>query len=295
MSIITLNLNNEKEIIEQNQNDEPEQLLNGVMGIEQTASEEVNNIVNTNPSFLSDLQNTGAKKAYTKLVSTISTIGEIEHNILSLPFYISNINWGQFCERNNFFDIVRPRENQLLVENQIVIKDTITHKDKDKARDIIVNNDTLIPYIEDADITKTRTTTRRQANNSGMFIIQQKGNVGIVCYTTFIKNKKIFSAYIVPEGSDVKQFYYITSVKSNLIIPNISIPNSTSLRPLTDELTETDIINIANSSARLKKKAKNFTTVGDALTFFDDMLKNTVDFSYITKLITLNRDISISH
>lgn len=267
-----------------------EEILDEVAGIEESAAQEVQSVNNIS-NFLSDLGGTGAQQAYQKYLSVVNRTSEIEEDVFKLPFHISNIKWDHLCQlHSDLFNIIEPGSGETRAENTLLLSEKT---DKQNARNVVVNANTLIPYIEGADTLTVITRTSKQINNRGIIFIQEKrGECGIFSFITFEQGKKIVGFYTVSGNPLTRQFYYIGHVKSEDPIPSVSIPTTATLRSLTSTLTEEDKIRITNSSQRFGKRIDDLTTVGDIIKITNESLTNTVDYSYVNKLMTINRDLS---
>lgn len=222
-------------------------------------------------------------------INSINRISELEVDLFSLPLQIQNLNWKQFCDFNEGIEIAGTNFEQDLAEDQIAMVETITNSSNSR---LIVSSTThLIPSLENPDTKNIFTKARSNINNKGFIVIQQKDNLGLVFYISFLPGKKIFGLYTAVNG--INQFFYIGSVKTDSIIPNVSV-NNLIPRSIDDELTEVDRIIISNASQRFKNRINNWVYVKDAINYFNDLLTKTVDPAYITKLITLNKELSFA-
>lgn len=266
-------------------------VLSEVTDIETSASLEVRNVAEM-ARFLSDLGGTVAKKSFDYYQSIISRTSDVELDILNLPFHLYHLTWEQLCRlHSDAFGIVNPSEGETRDDNEIMLSEFIS--DKDKPRTVLVNKNALIPYIENADMLRIITRTKKQINHRGLIIIQEKSNnTGMFNFITFTQGKKIVGLYTSDGNNNTRQFYHVSHVKIEEPVPNISLPDTASVRPLTDVLSENDKIKIVNSSPRFRKKVDSLNTVKDIIEFLNASIMNTVDYTYINKLIELNFNIS---
>ncbi len=114
----------------------------------------------------------------------------------------------------------------------------------------------------------------------------------MVAYLSFLPGKKIIGLSI--KTDNINQFYYVGSFGTNIIIPNISIDQNLMPRSLGSVLTETDKIIISNASSRFRNQVSDWYYLKDALIYFNSLLTQTVDPSYINKLMILNKVLSFS-
>jgi len=91
-----------------------------------------------------------------------------------------------------------------------------------------------------------------------------------------------------------KQFYYVGIFKPNTSVPNISINADIVPRSLSDTLTDTDQVIISNTSTRFRNKLSSWVTLSDVLSYINNIIYETVDPSYISKLMILNKSLSFN-
>jgi len=221
--------------------------------------------------------------------SIVERTAEIEEELFELPFHLQNLNWAQLCRaQNNVLKLAGGNFQPELSEDQILFTETTTYSDK--TRLITSDPSHLIPHIPNSDVFQIITSNDRQINVKGITIMQRKANMGLIVYTTFAPGKKIVGLSIY--NSDIMQFYYVGNVKTDSIVPNISIPEALAPRDLGSRITDADKVLVANTSQRFRNKVNDWETLRDAVAYLNSLILQTVDPAYIYKLMLLNKALS---
>jgi len=259
-----------------NQGDSPEEVVN------QLPLNTIGNVLN------GDIINQSIQHAE----GIVNRTEAIENELFSLPLRILNFNWKQFCDNIGVFKLVGSHFEKEICDDQVILFETKTFENK--TRIIITNPEHQIPCIEGFTRFDIHTKNTKQVNGKGFIIEAMKDNMGMISYIPFIDGKKIVGLYVKRTTSSTKQFYYVGIFKPNTGIPNISINPDIIPRPLSETLTDTDKVVISNTSTRFRNKLSSWHTLSDVLGYINNIIYETVDSSYISKLMTLNRMLSFN-
>lgn len=214
---------------------------------------------------------------------------EIENELFSLPMRIQNLNWKQFCDINANFKLAGTNFEKELSPDQVILFDDKTIKDN--TRIMISHPDHQIPNIEHPDNSQIYVKNDKNVINAKGFILdQRRGNMGLTSYIPFLPGKKVIGLYV--RRSSVNQFYYVGIFKTETSVPNISIDRDIITRNTRDVLTDTDKVVVSNASSRFRNQVQNWYYLKDALDYFNRLLFQTIDPSYINKLMVLNKTLS---
>lgn len=218
----------------------------------------------------------------------ISRTEELERDLFSLPFCIQNLDWINFCNNNDNISVAGANFEKEVCEDQIVLYETKSVEGK--SRLIISDPNHQIPNLENPDLSEIYTKSDKQINNKGLIINQMKSNMGFIAYIPFLTGKKIVGIYIRSNGHN--QFYYVGTFRTDISIPNISIDSNIVPRSVRGNLTETDKVIISNASPRFRNQLSGFYYVKDAIQYINSLMSNTIDPSYLCKLMILNKNLS---
>jgi len=245
---------------------------------------------NTVGDMLSGLRANILNQAIQHATSTINRIDQMENEMFSLPLRVQNLNWKQFCDVQDSFKLAGSNFSIELHEEQVLIHENISYDDN--TRLIISHPDHLIPNIDSRESVNIYTKSSKGINNKGFIMEQRKNNMGILSYISFLPGKKIFGLFL--RAQNINQFYYVGNCKTNTIIPNITIDQNIIPRSMTSVLTETDKVIISNASPRFRNQISNWRYLSDALRYFNDLIFQTIDPAYISKLMILNKTLSFA-
>lgn len=226
-------------------------------------------------------------RAIEHITEIVNEAEEVENSLFSLPLRFQNLNWDQFCSINSDLRIANTNFDKPVCEDQVVLYENMSVNEN--TRIIISHPDHQIPNIEDADISTIHTCTDKQVNQKGFILEQVKGNMGIIAYIPFLPGKKIIGLFTKEGG--IVQFYYTGIFKTDTIIPNISVGELAPRRVAT-VLNDYDKVLIANSSPRLRNQVTSWYYLKEALRYLNNLLFQTIDPSYINKIMTLNKALS---
>jgi len=217
---------------------------------------------------------------------------EIENELFSLPLRILNFNWKQFCDITRVFKLVGHNFEKALCEDQLILSETKTFENN--TRIIITNPNHQIPSIEGASTVDIYAKNSKQINIKGFLLEMKKDNMGIISYIPFSDGNKIVGLYSKRTALSQKQFYYVGIFKPDTSIPNISINPDLIPRHLTETLTDTDEVIISNTSSRFRNRLSSWHVLSDVLAYINSIIYETIDPSYISKLMVLNKSLSFN-
>jgi len=254
-------------------------------------SETQNNTTNALPlnSIGNILNEELLRRASQHVSSIVDRAEQLENDLFNLPIRVSNLDWFQFCNNINGISISGTNFEKPLSEDQIVLYETKT--DENYSRIIVSSLNHKIPMLEGESPWVT-IKNDKQLNSKGLLIEHIRNHTGLVAFVPFSFGKKIvgLSRY----DSNIHRFYYVGGIRTDISIPNISIDSRLTLRSLNDPLNETDKVLISNTSSRFRTQVEDWNTLKDAINYFQGVLLQTIDPSYINKLMLLNKALSFT-
>ena len=181
-----------------------------------------------------------------------------------------------------------------LDSGQVVITETLTYERN--SRIILTSNNHILPWINDPHSVSIRSMTLRGDRYKGLLMnfCKSLGNGrvwGICSYIPFSEGKKITGFYIYETMKSNAQYYAVQVQRESDIIVNNVVPLPEDVRPISDPITEEDIIRISNVGAKFRKISDTFSTLSEAINYINQQIYYVIDPSYIYKLMKLNYDL----
>lgn len=221
----------------------------------------------------------------------------ITDEILKKPkqLQVDNIGWSQFCELKGtnikILNINKLLETEYLPEiseNKLLI--ALTNK---KSTELIITTPKhIFPYVLNVPFSISKFLISKNKVN-GILLDQYMydKNVGITTFVPINMGRKYYGYYT--KLNQYKQYYYVSSCNESDPIILTNFPEQ-SPRELSNVLTDIDKIIISNASNKFQKNIEKeiIINVKDALFSFSSIMMDTVDPSYIYKLLRLNKNIS---
>lgn len=205
---------------------------------------------------------------------------------LSFEEFISHV------DKFNLFDNSSIEPN--LIEEQLLV---FIQMEENKNFAVLTDNDHLIPYIPNSELTMFIKTNKDKIIENG-FLFDMKStenNYGMTVFIPYLKGKKIYGFYKCVNHLElmtpVRQYFHVNNCKENEIIPTVKIPSMDGCS-LDREINEEEIIRIANFSSKFEKLARSWKTALDAIDELDFLLHKTTDPNYIEKILLVSNMIS---
>lgn len=227
------------------------------------------------------------RRASEHAMTTIRRSEEIENDVLHLPVRIRNLDWISLCNETPDIKVAGSHFEKPLHGDQLILFETQT--DPEHTRVIVSNTTHQIPLLESGHLT-VHIKNDKQLNPKGLLVEHRNGEYGLLAFIPFTNGKKIVGLSTITNS--IHRFYYVGNIKTETIVPNISINTRLTLRPLTSRLNEDDTVIIANAASRFRTQIDEWNTVKDALEYFYSIMTGTIDPSYINKLMLLNKTLS---
>lgn len=233
------------------------------------------------------------RRASEQAISVINRAEEIEQDLFNLPVRVRNLDWLSLCNEISGIKVAGTHFDKPLCDDQLVLYETLT--DENFTRTIVTNTDHKIPLLVESGTIIVTVKNDKQLNPRGLLIEHKtegnRQNHGLVVFIPFIHGKKTLGLSLVT--NNIHRFYYVGNIQTSTIIPNISLNNNLRLRPIRNNLSENDKIIIANTTSRFRAQVEEWSTIKEALEYFNSIIMTqTIDPSYINKLMSLNKQLS---
>ena len=226
------------------------------------------------------------------------------------PLIFNNISWEEFCDLEeevivDKFKIIDTGDLEVIQGESILAESKSYHG---SFRMKIVNSEINIPILQGYKSFFIKTTTSKgKLNERGIMLRQyrkrpikideeneQNISEGILSFIPFNEKYSIhgFFQSQVRQGIAVPYpcFFNVIKMESDESLNDMVIPPD-EIIDVSKQLSETQIIMIANSSSKLKNEVELWSTISDLTTFVRNQVFNTIDPSYIFKLMDLNKKV----
>lgn len=242
----------------------------------------------------------------------VSNMENMENNVQSFsnPLVFNNISWEEFCDLEeesvkNFFKIVDTGDLEV-VDGESILAESKSFRGQFKLK--IVNSSIQIPILQGSKSFYVKTTTSKgKINERGVILRQyrkraikideeneQNISEGLFSFIPFNDKTSIhgFFQSIVRQGVSIPFpcFFNVIKKQSEEPLTDLVIPPDY-IVDVTTRLNDNQIILISNSSSKLKNEVENWSTISDLSHFVKEQIFNTIDPSYVFKLMDLNKNV----